>query len=835
VTDSSPAGAALSRQSLLALSVLLGAAVLKATVSFDPFPGWGGDPTSVAAPILGLTPILSIALDAVTFIAAAAALLAPHNRTPPAWMILCFAVGSAAAIAHARFIDGGSLDNLVLSSSWISALAAGLAVSTTCREATARRMTVAAVLGLIVALSAKGAAQVLIEHPRTVQWFMDNREQILTSQGWSLDSTMARNYERRLLQSEASGWFGLSNVYATFAAGCSVALIGLTAVASRRRDYPHRRFVIAALAAGALCALTALTLAGSKGGFAAGTLGLALLALTWLLTKPRLRRLGPRFATLLGPTVVAAALLAVVARGLIGERIGELSILFRWFYMQGAARIFANNWMLGVGPAAFKDAYMLAKPAISPEDVSSPHSIFLDWAATLGVGGLAWGMLLLTLVWAAGRNLAPSAPTTQPEQPSVPDLRTELRTITLTLVIPMLFAAWLERPAATLDSTLVRLFGMVGGGVIASAVLILLRSPSQREGPRVGSSSPPSKQHANNPANSPSPSVFPITAVISAAALAMAAHCQIELTATTPAALPWLFIFIGVAAAGLPHHALVTQHPRRLTLTITGLFTVLALSLWSALPATARWEFALRQAAATVRELPDLAARQSTLAAQRWKPTQDGDSLERLSADLSRLLAIPVPAAPEPIQRAFIELQVRQAALAAGHLQQALNHAPTHSATAHALSSLWLDSAFRAAALGRIKDAIALADKSEQYARQAIAAASQHPSEYGWLGNVLRAQSQLQSDPNKLMQATQAWEQAAQSAPHELLFPLQLVDAYQQLNQSQRAAKWASQALIIDTQLRLDPLKQLSQAEKDRLSRVVEASARRPFGTPPPP
>ena len=109
------------------------------------------------------------------------------------------------------------------------------------------------------------------------------------------------------------------------------------------------------------------------------------------------------------PAIIAAALLAVIARGLVGERIGELSLLFRWFYMQGATHIFADHWLLGVGPADFKDAYMIAKPATSPEDVSSPHSILLDWVATLGLGGLAWCVLFLVWSSAAGRALAARA------------------------------------------------------------------------------------------------------------------------------------------------------------------------------------------------------------------------------------------------------------------------------------------------------------------------------------------------------------------------------------------------------------------------------------------
>ena len=99
-------------------------------------------------------------------------------------------------------------------------------------------------------------------------------------------------------------------------------------------------------------------------------------------------------------------------RGAFGERISELSLLFRWHYLVGAARVIADHPWLGCGPAWFKDAYMLVKVPINPEEVESPHSLLFDWAATLGVFGLAWAALWLAWLW---RGIAHGARAADPE------------------------------------------------------------------------------------------------------------------------------------------------------------------------------------------------------------------------------------------------------------------------------------------------------------------------------------------------------------------------------------------------------------------------------------
>jgi hypothetical protein len=66
--------------------------------------------------------------------------------------------------------------------------------------------------------------------------------------------------------------------------------------------------------------------------------------------------------------------------------------------MQAAVRVFGQSPGLGVGPDGFRDAYAFSKNPLNPEEISSPHSMLLDWGAGLGVIGLiagAWVVWML--------------------------------------------------------------------------------------------------------------------------------------------------------------------------------------------------------------------------------------------------------------------------------------------------------------------------------------------------------------------------------------------------------------------------------------------------------
>ena len=127
---------------------------------------------------------------------------------------------------------------------------------------------------------------------------------------------------------------------------------------------------------------------------------------------------------------VALVLVGIVIRGAVLPEAfaSERSLLFRWHYLVSSASIVADAPGLGVGPDGYQAAYVKHRVPRNPEEVTSAHSVFVDWVADLGVAGVAWIALALLLAWRAGARLArersdDAAPTdTQPREMFIPAL-----------------------------------------------------------------------------------------------------------------------------------------------------------------------------------------------------------------------------------------------------------------------------------------------------------------------------------------------------------------------------------------------------------------------------
>ncbi|MCK4873096.1 MAG: O-antigen ligase family protein [Phycisphaerales bacterium] len=378
--------------SQLAALVVIALAVLRCLMLISPQVYFDQDPCLVVLTANGIGPSGSVLLDVLT-IAACGVVLIGARRIDIVSVVLAL-FGAAAVVYHAS----GDAGDLRVGASWCAAISTGLAAVHFGRLPTLRRLTVALVLGLAGALAVRGVFQVLVEHPQTLNYFREHQEQTLAAQGHVADSTAARSFERRLSQNDAMGWFGLANVYGSLIGAMLVGWCVVAANAWRRVRNGDVSSGLAGLATlGALACAVALVLSHSKGAIAATLLGLALAAMF-----PLIR--GRRW---IGPAVIAVVLALVALRGLLGERIDpkiELSILFRWQYLIGAVHAWLLDPVLGTGPDGFKAAYQLVKPALSTEEVTSPHSILFDYLATLGVGGIAWCAMWLRWVSRAGNS-----------------------------------------------------------------------------------------------------------------------------------------------------------------------------------------------------------------------------------------------------------------------------------------------------------------------------------------------------------------------------------------------------------------------------------------------
>ncbi len=787
----------------LVISAILAAAVCaKMLVTYDTFPGWSSDPTvSESAIGVSVTPAGLLAINiGIMASSALAIVLAWTTGLTRSWLDVLKSVLLAAGLAGIAWHIGtgprATVEDWIGGSDLAAAFSAGYACSVLCRAHTLARVFAAILLASVVMLAARGFLQYVLEHDQTVATFRASREQILAANGWAEGSPMALSYERRLMQREATGWFGLSNVYGSIVGASAVGLAGLAIAARAWRRY---------LWLSAAAAAAALAMSGSKGATLATLIGAGLLAGLWWISKPADRGAAPDRlipwlrGALANPSLTAIAALAMViaaqgailVRGLIGDRLGELSLWFRWFYVQGAARIFADHWGIGVGPAGFKDAYMIAKPAISPEDVASPHSLPWDLAATLGIPGIALGILWFAWICSLGRSLAagvPSGPVADPAAAAQadPPLRTDLRVLALAIAAAGVLSVWVERTATTPESAGGKLIGLMLWIAVAVVIYRLPRGVIAR-GPW-----------------------------LAAPALVLAIHAQIEMTPVWNGSGAWMMSVIGLAAGvgttaartGASASPPITRLKRPLALAacmiaFIGMGFVLA-------PAARR----LVQVRTWERLLIDSAQRCLVVThlrdeiAEMDKRSDPPASREQHISDAIRESGLPLPAAGEPIDEYLQASAITAWKSSVRELEQAAQAIGPHVPTDRAASQLALrlaeastDAADRAAFVAM---AIKEADTAATAARQAS-------SGLAWSATVrsrLAETGQMERGA-ALREAISALELAVRIDPFNFGHSAMLAKLSAMLPDPASARAHAVRALELEQQARLDPLRRM--------------------------
>jgi hypothetical protein len=364
--------------------VVIAVAALRTMVALEPQVWFADlDPAIDAMPLLAVGLRGSLQFDLLMLGGALAALVGEHRsgRGIDPWMSLLALLPMPVILYHAI---GPVPGDAFRGATWLASMVGFVAVAHVVREARMRVIALSVLLGAFAILVTRGAVQLLVEHAATVAEYQRTRSEFLALRGWAPDSSAALTYERRLMQPEATGWFGLSNPFSTLMGVGAVALAAIGLTARRAQQSGNTGLLLLASAA---CAVLLVVNAG-KGAIAATILASAVVASHLLWRRvPR----GWVLAVLCG-----VALAAIAARGavdaVVGDRFGERSLLFRWYYLEAGARIFADGLhaLLGVGPDRVQDAFVSAKPAQCPEDVKSLHSMAADWLVALGIIAAAW-------------------------------------------------------------------------------------------------------------------------------------------------------------------------------------------------------------------------------------------------------------------------------------------------------------------------------------------------------------------------------------------------------------------------------------------------------------
>jgi hypothetical protein len=731
------------------LLIVLAGAFGRAVCPAEPFPWWEADPFLFAPPIVGITPTWALVLNLV-IVLGAALVLACVRGGPGRIGAMLLAVGMGVVGWHAIT----DLETVPTGADLAAAMAAIVGTWAGSALPGARRVIVGVALGFGVLLAVVGAQQMYIEHPRTVESFERTSAEFYQARGWDPDGPEAAMYEERLSHAEPTGWFGLTNVLATFAGASAVGLITLAL------GKAPRAVRLAFVAGGVASAWTLMTTV-SKGAIGAAALAGLLVAVTWG---------GPRLRPWVGRTVLAGAVLvvlAVLARGVVGERMGERSLLFRSQYMQGTVSIWAERPVLGVGPGQFQDAYTRLKPARAPEEVTSPHSVWFDWVGLLGVGGAAWVGLVAC---GYGRRAEEDAP-----EENLPAPRSLARGGVAVAGVGILMAAFTGRAAVSPESAAALVIGGIGWCVIAALVCV-------RGGTARG-------------------------AALAGGAVALL-HGQLDLTPVWTVSAPAWGVLIG---AGIG--AVRVGTPDRVARGVgVAALVVIAGVLGVRLGGLAAWEAGLNRAAAWPRLI---ATARTELAV-----AEEMDDQSRVAGLADRvggwMGGERVPARAEAVAGALDSAMLGAQETALDGLRDAVAARPGHIGTRSALGRVLVTIASRDRSAAAWREALQIAEQGTQIRPQ-------DPGAWSWLGAMLEQGATIEPEnaPAWHRLAADAWTEGDRLTPHAPGSAARIAEALDRAGQADEAAAWAVRALGRDDGLDLDPRRRLSGARRGALEAIA--------------
>jgi tetratricopeptide (TPR) repeat protein len=469
--------------------------------------------------------------------------------------------------------------NRLHAGAWIAAASLGLAAAHLAQFPRAKRLIVTALIAMALPLFIQGAWYVYAEHPATVQSFMDNESQSIQARGLTVGSAEHAKYLTRLQGNDVIGAVGMSNVLGSITAAIALlAVCCFTLTLRRRLGWIHTT----AIAALAVLAAWALMLTQSKGALLALSATGALAVITLLLTrfKPTARRLFPALCILL----VLSGSASVLIRGSLGppkDHTGERSLLFRFHYWQGAAQILINDpaaILKGIGTGHFKDRYEAVRNPISPETVSSTHNVFIDYTATLGLGGIAWSLLLLTWLFNAGTTLKndlarPSNPDRAPPEPSPSNKPIKLFALLAAIVFGTQY--YVQLPGLYAETAILWLIGTLGFALIATYIIYPVLSVANKW----------------------------VNVALTLAAVLLLLHAQIEMTFfwTSSAAFVWVVLGAASAKPLQPQDQTTQKRPLVRTLPAACLFLLSATLLFTYAEPMAKHQSHLANAANLLR------------------------------------------------------------------------------------------------------------------------------------------------------------------------------------------------------------------------------------------
>lgn len=272
------------------------------------------------------------------------------------------------------------------------------------------RIVAAVAYGLLLVFLAQGFYYKFAELPDTARTFLANKQSILSDRGYTADSFIARQFEKKILSGELLGFTSSANSFASLIVLLTV--IGAAVAIQRRVDHDPPAWA-AGLALALPLAVWLLIYTRSKAGMVLPILAVGMLLATWRFGRSLANHWTRWFWTTLA--AVGAAIAAVVGYGLVRGGLPTASLNFRWRYWVAAWHILLGHPIRGVGWDNFGQRYLGARLPAAAEEVRDPHDFLVRFFVELGIIGgvllLAW---MIRLWWELARPIAPPPPADRP-------------------------------------------------------------------------------------------------------------------------------------------------------------------------------------------------------------------------------------------------------------------------------------------------------------------------------------------------------------------------------------------------------------------------------------
>ena len=278
-------------------------------------------------------------------------------------------------------------------------------------------LAVIAALGIVQAYQC--TEQYFVSNQMTIEQYEENREAVLGPLGIKSGTFAQFLFEHRLYTKGVRGFFTTSNSAGSFSMLATLAAAALIVdkIKNRKHDTSGPvRIIVCAL--GAVLVIYGFLITRSTGAI------IAMLAVTAMLTSFLLygdwikKYKKYIFIVLLLLFIVGCGV--IVTYGISHDRLpGGNSMLVRWQYWGGAAKIYADHPMIGIGGDNFGIFYTHYKTPSALETVSDPHNFVLSIITQYGPIGLIGFLAVFSIpLWKAASShiVLPSGKTNKKKQ-----------------------------------------------------------------------------------------------------------------------------------------------------------------------------------------------------------------------------------------------------------------------------------------------------------------------------------------------------------------------------------------------------------------------------------